>query len=70
MMKDSSKYLNESRSRVVTMYGMLNSFNSGQPSENSGYIVCKSSQALKSAAIFTFGNSYLSMVLLIAMLMS
>jgi divalent metal cation (Fe/Co/Zn/Cd) transporter len=28
------------------------------------------SQALKSAAIFTFGNSYLSMVLLIAMLMS
>jgi divalent metal cation (Fe/Co/Zn/Cd) transporter len=27
------------------------------------------SQALKSAAIFTFGNSYLSMVLLIAMLM-
>jgi divalent metal cation (Fe/Co/Zn/Cd) transporter len=28
------------------------------------------SQALKSAAIFTFGNSYLSMVLLIALLMS
>jgi len=28
------------------------------------------SQALKSAAIFTFGNSYLSLVLLIAMLMS
>ena len=28
------------------------------------------SQALKSAAIFTFGNSYLSMVLLISMLMS
>jgi xanthine/uracil permease len=28
------------------------------------------SQPLKSAAIFTFGNSYLSMVLLIAMLMS
>jgi divalent metal cation (Fe/Co/Zn/Cd) transporter len=28
------------------------------------------SQALRSAAIFTFGNSYLSMVLLIAMLMS
>jgi divalent metal cation (Fe/Co/Zn/Cd) transporter len=28
------------------------------------------SQTLKSAAIFTFGNSYLSMVLLIAMLMS
>src|SRR5215831_489282 len=28
------------------------------------------SQALKSAAIFTFGNSYLSMVLLIGMLMS
>jgi divalent metal cation (Fe/Co/Zn/Cd) transporter len=28
------------------------------------------SQALKSAAIFTFGNSYLSMVLLIAMLMN
>jgi divalent metal cation (Fe/Co/Zn/Cd) transporter len=28
------------------------------------------SQALKSAAIFTFGNSYLSMVLLIAMLIS
>ena len=28
------------------------------------------SQTLKSAAIFTFGNSYLSLVLLIAMLMS
>jgi divalent metal cation (Fe/Co/Zn/Cd) transporter len=28
------------------------------------------SQSLKSAAIFTFGNSYLSMVLLIALLMS
>jgi len=28
------------------------------------------SQALRSAAIFTFGNSYLSMVLLIALLMS
>ncbi len=28
------------------------------------------SQALKSAAIFTFGNSYLSMVLLISQLMS
>ena len=28
------------------------------------------SQALKSASIFTFGNSYLSMVLLIALLMS
>ncbi len=28
------------------------------------------SQALKSAAIFTFGNSYLSMVLLIALLVT
>ena len=28
------------------------------------------SQALRSAAVFTFGNSYLSMVLLIALLMS
>ena len=28
------------------------------------------SQALKSAAIFTFGNSYLSMVLLIALLLN